>query len=233
MRLFSRLGKNPSTPLPASASESSTSNSNATPPPPPWAPAPEVSRQYGLYNEAPEEEYIAAEEFCTRHPPDRPRMLPSSEVDRINSKGCAAWAVEVPTSPRFVGRVQQQVTMGGDGRNSSSTIKITTGSACKDVCILSDLPLMSGLYNIQGKRGVYYEVEIKRMDGLVAIGKCPARLRIILQSPSELTRATPPHPLRHILSTVSILETPRMEQAERRTPPGRRSQVLRRPRWRP
>jgi len=31
---------------------------------------------------------------------------------------------------------------------------------------------MAGLYDIKGKTGVYYEVKINRMDGILAIGKC-------------------------------------------------------------
>ena len=41
---------------------------------------------------------------------------------------------------------------------------------CKDVCLLSDLPMMAGLYDVQGKIGVYYEILIHRMDGIIAIG---------------------------------------------------------------
>ena len=35
---------------------------------------------------------------------------------------------------------------------------------------MSDLPLMAGLYDILGRRGVYYEVRVNRMDGVVAVG---------------------------------------------------------------
>jgi hypothetical protein len=36
---------------------------------------------------------------------------------------------------------------------------------------MSDLPIMAGLYDIHGRRGVYYEIRVIRMDGVVAIGK--------------------------------------------------------------
>ena len=35
---------------------------------------------------------------------------------------------------------------------------------------MSDLPLMAGLYDIHGRRGVYYEVRVNKMEGVVAIG---------------------------------------------------------------
>jgi hypothetical protein len=35
---------------------------------------------------------------------------------------------------------------------------------------MSDLPLMAGLYDIHGRRGIYYEVRVNRMEGVVAIG---------------------------------------------------------------
>ena len=46
-----------------------------------------------------------------------------------------------------------------------------TSLECKDVCLLSDLPIVAGLYDIKGKTGIYYEVQIDRMDGIIAIGE--------------------------------------------------------------
>lgn len=133
--------------------------------PPQWAPAPERSHTYGLWNEAPEEEFEAAEAFCVQHPPEPPRLLPSDVVDRIATEGCGAWGIELPTSPRFVGRIQNGVKGG------RATVTVETGRACRDVCLLSDLPLLAGLYDTQGKTGVYFEVLVRRMDGVVAIGE--------------------------------------------------------------
>ena len=48
--------------------------------------------------------------------------------------------------------------------------KIITEKSCGDTCLFSNLPIMAGLYEIQGKHGVYYEVLVKKMDGIIAIG---------------------------------------------------------------
>ncbi|KAI0094358.1 hypothetical protein BDY19DRAFT_912408, partial [Irpex rosettiformis] len=48
--------------------------------------------------------------------------------------------------------------------------KVVTGKSCRDTCLFSNLPLMAGLYEIQGKNGVYYEILMKKMDGIIAIG---------------------------------------------------------------
>jgi hypothetical protein len=50
-------------------------------------------------------------------------------------------------------------------------VRVVTRSDCKDSCIMSDLPLFAGLYEIQGKKGVYYEISIQRMNGVIAIGE--------------------------------------------------------------
>lgn len=132
--------------------------------PPQWAPAPEISHRYGLWNEAPEDEFDAAEEFCAEYPPYPSRLIPSHAVDRINAEGCKAWGIELPISPRFAGYVQNPEKSG------PNVIKVETRPACRDVSLLSDLPLMAGLYDIQGKSGVYYEILIHRMDGIIAVG---------------------------------------------------------------
>jgi hypothetical protein len=139
--------------------------------PPEWSVAPEVSHTFGLRNEAPEEEYEAAERFCEDNPPFPPRLMPASAVERINAVGCRAWGIEDPASPRFVGRIQN---LGGEEKSGRApVVYVTTGEGCKDVCLLSDLPIMAGLYDTQGKEGVYYEIKIRRMDGFLAIGECP------------------------------------------------------------
>ncbi|KAK0466795.1 uncharacterized protein EV420DRAFT_1505414 [Desarmillaria tabescens] len=45
--------------------------------PPQWSAAPEVPYEYGLYNEAPGQEYDDAEDFCNKYPMQPPRILPS------------------------------------------------------------------------------------------------------------------------------------------------------------
>ncbi|KAF8804414.1 hypothetical protein BYT27DRAFT_7225186 [Phlegmacium glaucopus] len=125
--------------------------------PPQWAPAPEQPHEFGKWNDAPGHEYDTAEDFCNRYPLDPPKLLSSHIIDRIDQVGCRAWGIEVPDTPRFVGGLP-------------GVINVQTQSGCKDVCLLSDLPIMAGLYDIQGKSGVYYEVHIEMMDGIIAIG---------------------------------------------------------------
>ncbi|KAH9891796.1 endosome protein [Cubamyces lactineus] len=134
--------------------------------PPEWMPAPEASHTAGLYADASEGEYQAAERFCDKYPPEPPKLLPSRIVERIDAQGCRAWQIEQPRSLRFRGTISNV----GDGKGSLGVVKITAEDACQDICLLSDLPILAGLYDIQGKLGVYYEIKILRMDGLIAIG---------------------------------------------------------------
>ncbi|KAI0357600.1 hypothetical protein OH77DRAFT_1451126 [Trametes cingulata] len=133
--------------------------------PPEWKPAPEASYTDGLYADATEDEYESAERFCAQYPPDPPRLLPSHIVERIDAVGCRAWQLELPRSPRFRALIQN----GGEKR-SAGVVSVVTEPSCQDVCLLSDLPILAGLYDIHGKLGVYYEVKILRMDGIIAIG---------------------------------------------------------------
>ncbi|TFK37681.1 hypothetical protein BDQ12DRAFT_152393 [Crucibulum laeve] len=156
--------------------------------PPEWAPAPEVSvrpfslhtpskhslttplppqHQFGKYNEAPEQEYQDAERFCQQYPPNAPRLLPSAAVDAINNVGCRAWGIEIPITPRFQGTIQN---LHDSKKSDDGVVHIQTYAGCKDVCLLSDLPILAGLYDIHGKTGVYFEVAIHKMDGIIAVG---------------------------------------------------------------
>ncbi|CAA7261963.1 unnamed protein product [Cyclocybe aegerita] len=150
----------------SSSSHSGWPGSNSSAAPPEWAAAPEVSHTWGKWNEAPGEEYDAAQLFCRDNPVNAPRLLPSLAVDRIAEIGCRAWGIEVPESPRFVGRVQNI----GEAKGNSAVVTVQTQEECKDVCLLSDLPIVAGLYDVQGKTGVYYEVCIRRMNGIIAVG---------------------------------------------------------------
>ncbi|KAH7915442.1 hypothetical protein BJ138DRAFT_1141744 [Hygrophoropsis aurantiaca] len=136
-------------------------NISESPPPPGWAPAPEPSRIHGLFHEATEDEYEQAEAFIAKHPVEPPKFLPSHVVEQIATNGCKVWNIINPPTSRFSGSIQDR-DKGG--------IKIATSASCKDVCLMSDLPIMAGLYDIKGKFGVYYEVTIDRMDGIIAIG---------------------------------------------------------------
>ncbi|KAI0632267.1 hypothetical protein C8Q77DRAFT_1060520 [Trametes polyzona] len=137
-------------------------------PPPEWQPAPETSYTDGLYADASRDEYESAQRFCAENPPEPPRLLSSAAVERIDAIGCRAWQLEVPRTPRFRGQIYNP---GADAKGgNASVVRVVTEAACEDVCILSDLPILAGLYDVHGKLGVYYEVKILRMDGLIAIG---------------------------------------------------------------
>jgi len=137
-------------------------------PPPPWKPAPEKSHKFGLFHEASDDDWERAEVFCRAHPPSPPNILASNVIDLIRVRGCAAWGLEHPSAPRFVGRIE------GGGQNKSSrgggTWKVRSEKRCQDSCIMSDLPILAGLYDIRGRRGVYYEVRVNMMEGVITIG---------------------------------------------------------------
>jgi Ran-binding protein 9/10 len=71
------------------------------------------------------------------------------------------------TQHRFSGHVQNP----SDAKDGSGLVVIKTYARCEDVCLLSDIPIMAGLYDIQGKTGIYFEVSIQKMKGVIAIGK--------------------------------------------------------------
>jgi len=138
-------------------------------PPPAWNPAPEMSHRLGLFNEASDDDWERAEAFCRAHPPTIPKLLASEVIDRIRVLGCAAWGLERPNDAHFVGQIERgdQITAAGGG---GGTWKVRTEKRCQDSCVMSDLPLMAGLYDIHGRCGVYYEVRVNKMEGVVAIG---------------------------------------------------------------
>ena len=149
--------------------------------PPAWTPAPEPSHTYGLYNEATDDEYESAERFCRQYPMETPRMLSSDLVERIATQGCKLWALERPSSHRFAGRVEVAT-----GEKSQGITRVATEKRCGDVCLMSNLPLLAGLYEIQGKSGIYYEVRIQKMDGIIAIGTVIPHYRRTTHSPTLL-----------------------------------------------
>ena len=143
-------------------------------PPPAWNPAPERSHTLGLFDEASDDDWERAFEFCSTHPPIPPKLLASDVIDRVRVHGCAAWNLERPTEDtHFVGHIgwgDQKIKTGSGASRGGSTWKVRTEERCRDSCVTSDLPLMAGLYDIHGRRGVYYEVRVNRMEGVVAIG---------------------------------------------------------------
>jgi hypothetical protein len=133
--------------------------------PPQWTPAAEQSHSHGKYEDATADEYAEAELFCNRYPVEPPKLLPSDMVERLAQEGCRPWGMTLPSSPRFKGRVQSGIDKGGAG-----VTKVFTDGKCQDVCIFSDLPIVAGLYDTKGKQGAYYEVVIRKMRGIIAIG---------------------------------------------------------------
>lgn len=119
---------------------------------------------FGKLRDAPEDEFEAAELFCQMNPPDPPRLLPSAVVDRIQSLGGSAWGIQYPSSNRFSGTIQN------NSHGGVANVKVRTTPKCRDVCLMSDLPIVAGLYSTHAKTGVYYEVKINRMNGCIAIG---------------------------------------------------------------
>ncbi|KAH9851769.1 hypothetical protein C2E23DRAFT_223965 [Lenzites betulinus] len=55
-------------------------------------------------------------------------------------------------------------------RGGADVVRVVTEAAYQDMCMMSDLPILAGLYDNDGKLGVYYEVKVLRMDGIIAVG---------------------------------------------------------------
>ena len=171
-------------------------------------------------------EYEAAEQFCARYPPHPPILVPSALVDRIQRLGCSAWGLELPqldydSKPRFFGSIHnvhpQDDLAESHGTTSEkqlgirNVIQVRTTEACKDVSLLSNLPILAGLYDIKGKEGVYFEVKIINMQGFIAIGSFPYGLS--LTSNAQRCPTDPTFRVsRNILPSIPFLAPPRMEQ---------------------
>ena len=73
------------------------------------------------------------------------------------------WTMEEPMSGLFKGYV-------GD---LAGVTEIVTDAECEDSCFFSNLPIVAGSYGgdqRKGKKGIYYEVVIEKMEGEIAIG---------------------------------------------------------------
>jgi len=137
--------------------------------PPEWQPAQETSHQFGLLNEASDEDYRTAEAFCEQYPETAPRLLPSMALDAIAQTGCRAWGLSPPQTNRFLGTINNPATRQ-EKSSIAPVVYVETQKECQDVCLLSDLPIIAGLYESKGKEGVYYEIIIRNMEGFIAIG---------------------------------------------------------------
>ncbi|KZS92185.1 hypothetical protein SISNIDRAFT_479078 [Sistotremastrum niveocremeum HHB9708] len=130
---------------------------------PQWSAASEPSHQWGLLAEASEDEFEQAENFCARYALDTPRLLSSEMIDQISIKGVSCWTLDPPSLQRFSGSIQPRF---------GPTVRVITTATCQDTCIMSNLPIIGGLYSVPHDQvGVYYEIKINYMNGLIAIGQ--------------------------------------------------------------
>jgi len=206
-------------------------------PPPPWKPAPERPHKFGLFHEASDEDWERAEIFCRSHPSNPPRLLPSNSIDRIRLLGCAAWGLERSNTTRFVGRIERNDQKLNKPSGGGGTWKVCTQKRCEDTCVMSDLPLMAGHYDIHSVRGIYYEVRVIMMEGVVAIGTFRSLPRIPLARRARFSQLLAEKNLkmkivhmrydRYDVQATPILAHARMESSQRRIAPRRSAQVLR------
>ncbi|KAG7094305.1 hypothetical protein E1B28_007907 [Marasmius oreades] len=147
----------------------SSKSSHPSAEPPGWAPAQETVHQWGLYNESSEEDYQAAIDFCLRYPLQPPRLVPSNALDVIRQEGSRAWGIQIPSQEirRFSGKITN-ISLKG-----APVVIVETDDRCGSFCLMSDLPIMAGLYDVSRQNGVYFEVKIVKMfppQSYLAIG---------------------------------------------------------------
>ncbi|TDL22139.1 hypothetical protein BD410DRAFT_770650 [Rickenella mellea] len=151
-----------------SSSSSSSSGAPSSEALPAWAPAAGESLKDGKFSDAPEYEYREAEKWCRRVPVASAAPIPAYLIDRINAEGCKAWDIVQPSPhSRFRGFIQN---IQGHKEGGPKVVHVHSAKDCGDYCLMSNLPLMAGMYGIQGKEGVYYEVQVRQMQGTIAIG---------------------------------------------------------------
>ena len=179
---------------------------------PEWTPAVEQSNTYGLLNEASDESYEKALDFCKRYPVEQSAILPSHTLADIADNGCLEWRIQPDNS--------SYISVNSYGKGLSH---IRSRAGCPDTCLLSNLPFVAGQYHFPNDGGVYYEITVHKMmdpteGGVVAVGMCP-----IFFAPLAL-----PHhpPVRNCLQAVPLLEAPWLESTERRISSRRLSEVL-------
>ncbi|KAN0074637.1 hypothetical protein V8E55_011686 [Tylopilus felleus] len=147
-----------------------------SPPPPPWTSAAEQSYEYGRFNEALQQDCNKADVFCARNAVEPSRLLPTTDVDRITAEGTNAWGLEFYiTDPTFMQRQTFHGSIANQSKLPSGTgvgTKVETTRECKDCCLISNFPFISGLYHrtLGHDKGVYFEVTIHKMNGVIALG---------------------------------------------------------------
>lgn len=133
--------------------------------PPEWTPAVEQSSTYGVFNEASDESYEKALDFCRRNPVESSAILPSHTLSDIADNGCLEWRIQPDNSSHV------SVNSSEKGRLSH----IRSRATCPDTCLLSNLPIIAGQYHFPNDGGVYYEIIVHKMTnptkgGVVVIG---------------------------------------------------------------
>ncbi|KAI0826951.1 hypothetical protein BC628DRAFT_1418994 [Trametes gibbosa] len=104
---------------------------------------------------------------------------------------CRMWQIERPRRPRFRGWICN------DSGDVGEVVRVITKAACQDGCLTNDLPKLTGWYDAHGKLGIPCEVEVLRMDDLIAIGVPPipfyssSRIHDYLQRAYMLTVSYP------------------------------------------
>jgi len=129
-----------------------------------------------LLNDAPEDDCAAGEQFCSENAVYPPRMLPSHQIDEIEEKRANVWRIKEPQKPRWSGLnsfpTLNQPRWSGNISPKSSGSAVATSCHCQSVCLLSNLPLIGYYYDRSGRSegGVYYEMKVIKMAGVISIG---------------------------------------------------------------
>ena len=102
---------------------------------------------------------LQAAEFCLRNVP------PPAKCNKVPGD-CGEWRMDEPPYRGFEGTITSGIDEGGP----AGVTKVVTSEKCELSCMRSNLPIMADSCNIEGKEGVYYEVVIRKMEGIIAIG---------------------------------------------------------------
>jgi hypothetical protein len=129
-----------------------------------------LKRAHGKYSDAPDHEMEAAEAWCNEHSLEEPRILEAHVTERIKKEGVRAWSLEFRSDcciypNRWTGKI---------GRSTEGLITVSSTASCKDVSLMSTIPLRAGQYRpIKGNFGAYYEVTILNMgkEANISIGR--------------------------------------------------------------
>jgi len=104
--------------------------------------------------------------------PPNPHRLPLNVERDIASYGCKLYAIAIPPADGAMkDRFQGHVVL--PPRCAYGTSEVVTKRGCEDVSLLSNFPLHFGLYDRSNLRGVYYEITVGEMNGVIALGMTP------------------------------------------------------------